>query len=311
VQALMGNHIQALVASPPEVIEQVRGGKMKVLAVMSDKRSAILPDVPTLKEKGIDLSIGTWRAIGAPAGTPDDTVVRDTVPPTATGIATYDRAVLDGLARIGFTRELPIDVVWPVDEHKAAYVPAYRLGVYQLGNNVDFHLQIYRTAWQAPGLVVLHDLALDDFVRGLQSVSDPLGYVAVREALQARDQLRSTEAGRNEPLRTPWAAAIARRSRGIVVHSQFCRRYLEEFGCKTPIYVVPHPPVTMEFIRNLGKGCKPVFLSEYGIGSMLDVIRGSRWYEQMKARPDLSDVTLFRAYNNAFQQSIRSLQLAR
>lgn len=74
VQALMGNHIQALVASPPEVIEQVRGGKMKVLAVMSDKRSTILPDVPTLKEKGIDLSIGTWRAIGAPAGTPDETV---------------------------------------------------------------------------------------------------------------------------------------------------------------------------------------------------------------------------------------------
>ncbi len=172
------------------------------------------------------------------------------VPPTATGIATYDRAVLDGLARIGFTRELPIDVVWPVDERKAAYVPAYRLGVYQLGNNVDFHLQIYRTAWQAPGLVVLHDLALDDFVRGLQSVSDPLGYVAVREALQARDRLRSTDAGRNEPLRTPWAAAIARRSRGIVVHSQFCRRYLEEFGCKTPIYVVPHPPVeTVEAIE--------------------------------------------------------------
>jgi tripartite-type tricarboxylate transporter receptor subunit TctC len=74
VQALLGGHIQAFVASPPEVIEQVKGGKMKVLAVMSDKRSAILPDVPTLKEKGIDLSIGTWRAIGAPAGTPDEAV---------------------------------------------------------------------------------------------------------------------------------------------------------------------------------------------------------------------------------------------
>ncbi|MDB5859379.1 MAG: transporter substrate-binding protein [Ramlibacter sp.] len=74
VQALMGNHIQALVASPPEVIEQVKGGKMKVIAVMSDKRSPILPDVPTLKEKGIDLSIGTWRAIGAPAGTSDEAV---------------------------------------------------------------------------------------------------------------------------------------------------------------------------------------------------------------------------------------------
>jgi tripartite-type tricarboxylate transporter receptor subunit TctC len=74
VSALLGGHIDALVASPPEVIEQVKGGKMKVLAVMSDKRSPILPEVPTLKEKGIDLTIGTWRAVGAPAGVPDEAV---------------------------------------------------------------------------------------------------------------------------------------------------------------------------------------------------------------------------------------------
>src|SRR4029078_13547224 len=44
------------------------------IGVMSDRRSVSSPDVPTLKEKGIDLSIGTWRAIGAPAGTPDAAV---------------------------------------------------------------------------------------------------------------------------------------------------------------------------------------------------------------------------------------------
>jgi glycosyltransferase involved in cell wall biosynthesis len=167
------------------------------------------------------------------------------LPPTATGIATYNRAVLDGLDRIGFGhgRGLPVDPIWPVEDRHAAEVPAYRLGVYQLGNNVDFHLPIYRLAWQAPGLVVLHDLALDDFVRGLQSEADPLGFVAVREALDARDRLRSADAVRNEPLRTPWVAALARRARGIVVHASFCRRYLEEFGCRSPVYVVPHPPV--------------------------------------------------------------------
>lgn len=74
VQALLGGHIEAFVASPPEVLPQVQAGKMKVLAVMADKRSTILPEVPTLKEKGIDLAIGTWRAIGAPAGTPDAAV---------------------------------------------------------------------------------------------------------------------------------------------------------------------------------------------------------------------------------------------
>lgn len=74
VQALLGGHIQAFVASPPEVLPQVQAGKMKVIAVMSDKRSTSLPDVPTLKEKGIDLSIGTWRAIGGPAGMSDEAV---------------------------------------------------------------------------------------------------------------------------------------------------------------------------------------------------------------------------------------------
>jgi tripartite-type tricarboxylate transporter receptor subunit TctC len=74
VQAVLGGHIQAFVASPPEVASYVEGGKMKILAVMADKRSAKFPDVPTLKEKGIDLSIGTWRAIGVPAATPDAAV---------------------------------------------------------------------------------------------------------------------------------------------------------------------------------------------------------------------------------------------
>lgn len=74
VAAVLGGHIEAFVASPPEVATQVESGKMKILAVMSDKRNGKFPDVPTLKEKGIDLSIGTWRAIGAPAGTPDEAV---------------------------------------------------------------------------------------------------------------------------------------------------------------------------------------------------------------------------------------------
>lgn len=74
VQAVLGGHIEAFVASPPEVASQVEAGKLKILAVMSDKRNAKFPDVPTLKEKGIDLSIGTWRAIGAPAATPDEAV---------------------------------------------------------------------------------------------------------------------------------------------------------------------------------------------------------------------------------------------
>jgi glycosyltransferase involved in cell wall biosynthesis len=161
------------------------------------------------------------------------------LPPAASGVATYDRAVLDGLARIGVTRG--VEPIWPIEDRHATLVPAYRLAIYQLGNNLEFHHAIYRIAWHVPGLVVLHDLALDDFVRGLAAAGDPLAHAAAREALDAAD--RVPEAARaDEPLRLPWCAAIARRSVGIVVHSSFCRDYLERIGCRTPVFVVPHPP---------------------------------------------------------------------
>ncbi|HEX9123960.1 MAG TPA: glycosyltransferase, partial [Actinomycetota bacterium] len=51
------------------------------------------------------------------------------------------------------------------------------------------------------------------------------------------------DALRNEPLRLPWAAHVARRARGIVVHAPFGERYLRAFGCRTPVYVAPHPVV--------------------------------------------------------------------
>src|SRR6185369_9962120 len=165
------------------------------------------------------------------------------LPPAPTGIATYHRAVLDGLARIGFTERLPVDPVWPVRDADFATVPSYRLGISHLGNNADFHLPIYRMVWEAPGLIVLHDLSLDDFVRGLMTSGDKLGFVAMREALDAREGMSLPEALANKPLRIPWIAAVARRARGIVVHADFCRRYLEDLGCRTPVFVVPHPAV--------------------------------------------------------------------
>ncbi|MEP6758867.1 MAG: glycosyltransferase [Actinomycetota bacterium] len=165
------------------------------------------------------------------------------IPPAPTGIATYHRAVIDGLDRIGFTRELPVEPVWPVRDQDFATLPGYRMRIYHLGNNADFHLPIYRMVWQAPGLIVLHDMALDDFVRGLQTSGDRLGFIAIREALEARELMTLPDALANPPLRMPWIAAAARRARGIVVHAEFCRRYLQQIGCRTPIFVVPHPPV--------------------------------------------------------------------
>ena len=59
---------------------------------------------------------------------------------------------------------------------------------------------------------------------------------------------------------------------------------------------VPHTPFTVNFIRTLGKNSKPVFLSEYGIGSMMNVVRELRKFEQDGARGDLSDVATIGAW---------------
>lgn len=70
VVALLGGHIDAVAVSPGEVAAHVQGGKLKMLAVMADQRLKAFDKVPTLKERKIDLSIGTWRGLAVPRATP-------------------------------------------------------------------------------------------------------------------------------------------------------------------------------------------------------------------------------------------------
>ncbi|MDM0002073.1 tripartite tricarboxylate transporter substrate binding protein [Variovorax sp. J22P240] len=74
VVALLGGHIDAVAVSPGEVAAHVQGGKLKMLAVMSDQRLKAFVKVPTLKERNIDLSIGTWRGLAVHKATPPDIV---------------------------------------------------------------------------------------------------------------------------------------------------------------------------------------------------------------------------------------------
>lgn len=75
VTALVGNHIDAVTVSPAEVKTQLDAGNLKTLAVMADKRSEIIPDVPTFEEAGLDIeSVATWRGITVPNDTPDEVV---------------------------------------------------------------------------------------------------------------------------------------------------------------------------------------------------------------------------------------------
>jgi tripartite-type tricarboxylate transporter receptor subunit TctC len=74
VLALLGGHVEAAAVSPAEVATYVQAGKLKTLAVMADQRVKGFDNVPTLKERKIDLSIGTWRGIAAPKNTPPQVV---------------------------------------------------------------------------------------------------------------------------------------------------------------------------------------------------------------------------------------------
>lgn len=68
---LLGGHIQVLFADTGLVLPYIKAGKLKALAVTGQQRTALLPDVPTMKEAGLTgYQAGSWYGILAPAGTP-------------------------------------------------------------------------------------------------------------------------------------------------------------------------------------------------------------------------------------------------
>lgn len=77
VLSLLGGHLDAVTVSPGEVAQHVAAGKLRVLAVMADARMpGLFAGTPTLKERGIDLTVGAWRGLVVPKGTPDEVVAR-------------------------------------------------------------------------------------------------------------------------------------------------------------------------------------------------------------------------------------------
>jgi tripartite-type tricarboxylate transporter receptor subunit TctC len=69
VPALLGGHVTALMSYSPMVIQY--RDKFKFLAIASEKRMEVIPDVPTFREQGYDIVEGAYRGVAAPPGTPD------------------------------------------------------------------------------------------------------------------------------------------------------------------------------------------------------------------------------------------------
>lgn len=71
ITSLLGKHLDAVSVSYAEVASQVDAGLLKTLAVLAPHRLTDAPNVPTAKELGYDVAIGTWRGYSVPVDTPD------------------------------------------------------------------------------------------------------------------------------------------------------------------------------------------------------------------------------------------------
>lgn len=70
---LLGGQVDASFQNINAVVQHIKSGKLRALAVTSQKRSAVLPDVPTFGEAGVKgLEVYSWQAVVAPKGLPAD-----------------------------------------------------------------------------------------------------------------------------------------------------------------------------------------------------------------------------------------------
>jgi tripartite-type tricarboxylate transporter receptor subunit TctC len=73
IQDLIAGHSQVSFQNINSVLNHIRAGKLKALAVTGEKRAAVLPDVPTLAEAGVKgVDVFSWQAVAAPKGLPKD-----------------------------------------------------------------------------------------------------------------------------------------------------------------------------------------------------------------------------------------------
>jgi hypothetical protein len=67
---LVAGRLQFMFATVPSVVPLIKAGQLKPLAISTKMRSRSLPDVPTLREQGVDMATGSWFGVFAPKATP-------------------------------------------------------------------------------------------------------------------------------------------------------------------------------------------------------------------------------------------------
>jgi tripartite-type tricarboxylate transporter receptor subunit TctC len=102
VTALLRNDVQMVCLPAISVTPHVASGKVKILAISTAQRSALLPGIPTLKEAGVDVEADAWSGLIAPAKTP------------AAIIAAVRDAVIEALSSPAIREKLAAQIMEPI-----------------------------------------------------------------------------------------------------------------------------------------------------------------------------------------------------
>ncbi|CAN5912559.1 tripartite tricarboxylate transporter substrate binding protein [soil metagenome] len=77
VMGMLGSEIDVLFDNVPNLMQQIKAGKLKAIAVTGAERAALLPDVPTVAEAGVPgYEVNVWFGMQMPAGTPKEAIAR-------------------------------------------------------------------------------------------------------------------------------------------------------------------------------------------------------------------------------------------
>ena len=71
---LLGNEVQMMFVTFSSAVNFAKQGRVKMLGVISPQRNPALPDIPTMREQGLDMVVGSWQGLFVPKGTPQPVV---------------------------------------------------------------------------------------------------------------------------------------------------------------------------------------------------------------------------------------------
>jgi tripartite-type tricarboxylate transporter receptor subunit TctC len=107
--AVIRGDVQMACLPAISVTPQVPTGKVKILAVSTAQRSTLLPDIPTLKESGIDVEADAWMGLIAPAKVPDSAITR------------IHREVVEAIASPQSREKLAVQLMEPIGNSPAEF----------------------------------------------------------------------------------------------------------------------------------------------------------------------------------------------